>query len=191
MKPTGWSVLRFKFQNTVPPGGRYLATINGQDFSHPERHQLKRQIDAYCDQNKLPRVTELDVLIEDCTCRRITDKFCEGDDEGKPRQKVVTLKDIREATVKVTSASPGYADPGTALDRAVICTKCKLNDRSACPTCTGLVSWGARSVGNREVTGYSQILGVCVIDACLMSAGVFVSKVVPIEGAPDNCWRKA
>lgn len=183
-------MLRFKFQGTVPPGGRYLATLRGTDFSHPERHQLKRLLSSFCSQNKFELPDDLDALIEDCTCRRISAAFCEGEDDGKPRQKVVTLKDIREATLRVTQRHPGFADPGTALERSVICAKCPNNDRSACPTCTGLVSWGSRSVGNREVTGYSQILGVCAIDACLMSAGVFASKAEPIENAPANCWRK-
>lgn len=184
-------MLRFRLQGIVPPGGRYHAEAGGMAFSHPERIQLVRQLESYYIQNKLPIPDNLNAQIEDCTCRKITDKFCMGDDDGIPRPRVVTLKDIREATLKVTMAFPGYADPGTALDRSVICAKCKLNDRSACPTCTGLVSWGAKSVGNREVTGYSQILGVCSMDACLMSAGVFAPKFTPVEGAPDNCWRKA
>lgn len=184
-------MLRFKYQNIVPPGGRYLVTVHGVDFSHPERHQLKRLVDLYCKQNSLELPEDPDALIEDCTCRRITDKFCEGHDDGRPRKRVVTLREIREATLKVTQATPGFADAGTALERAVVCAKCPLSDRSACPTCTGLVSWGSKSVGNREVSGYSQILGVCSLDACLMSAGVFASKFSPIPGAPDNCWRKA
>lgn len=159
-------------------------------FTHPERHQLVRQLETYCAQNRLEEAPDWDAFIEDCTCREITPQFCVGDDDGRPRKRVVTLKDIRDATVRFTSGS-GYADQGTATERAVVCAKCPLSDRSACPTCTGLVSWGTRSVGNREVKGYSDILGVCELDAVLMSAGVFAKSVETRPDAPENCWRKA
>jgi len=181
-------MLRFKFQGIVPPGGRYHGEAGGLAFSHPERGQLIRQLENYYIQNNQPIPEDLNARVEDCTCRQITAKFCEGPEDGLPRRRVVTLRDIRDATTRFVSGE-GFSDPGIARDRAVVCARCKLNDRSACPTCTGLVSWGARSVGNREVSGYSDILGVCVLDAVLMSAGIFAKHVDAFPDEPEECWR--
>lgn len=181
-------MLRFRYRGIVPPGGRYHGTAGGMAFSHPERGQLIRQLENYYIQNNLSIPLDLNAQIEDCTCRQVPEKFCEGTNDGEPRKRVVTLQDIRDATLRFTGGE-GFADAGTALDRAVVCVRCKLNNRAACPTCTGLAAWGTRRVGGREVTGYSDILGVCELDACLMSAGVFARTASIVEGQPDNCWR--
>ncbi len=181
-------MLKFKFPGIVPRGGRYMVEAHGREFNHPEKGQLKRQVELYCEQNKLPVPDGLDALIEDCTCRRQPVKFCIGHDDGKPRKQVVTLSTIRSSTRALLSGE-GFADPGMALERAVICASCKLNDRSACPTCTGLIAWGTREIGNREVPGYSDVLGVCELDGSLMSAGIFAKAVSANPGEPAHCWR--
>ena len=184
-------MLRFKFQGIVPPGGRYFINgdlVDGLTFSHPDRAKALAQVTAYLLQNKREVPSNLNEILEDCVCRQVPIGFCEGPDDGRPRKRVVSLKDIREKTLALVS-STSYADPGVAKERAVICAQCKLNDRSACPTCTGLIAWGARAIGNRTVPGYSDILGICELDGCLMAAGIFAKSMEGVPEAPANCWR--
>ena len=182
-------MLKFALQGITPPGNGYFYEVDGMRFSHPTRVGLFQQITSYYISNGTAVPDRIEALVEDCMCRRLPAKFCTGDDDGLPRRRVVTLKDIREITTRFL-AGEGFADQGTAKDRSVICATCRLNDRSACPTCTGLVAWGVKQAGGREIPGYSDVLGVCELDACLMSAGVFAKTFAPVEGAPEACWRR-
>jgi hypothetical protein len=181
-------MLRFKYKGIVPPGSRYLYAINEHQFSHPERAGLLRQIVTYVVQNGLTMPDDLEAAVEDYTCRQIPAGFCEGDDDGRPRSLALTMADIRGRTVRLITGE-SLADRGMATERAVVCAKCPNNDRTACPTCTGLVAWGVRLVRGQELPGYSDVLGVCTVDGCLMVAGVFAKSTVRPDQAPSNCWR--
>lgn len=181
-------MLRFAREGIVPPGGRYFFEVEGMSFVHPERHMLIRQVENFYIQNQKEIPADLEKQIQDHMCRRLPAGFCAGSDDGLPRKKTVTLADIRSKTLALISGV-GYADPGIAKERAIICVKCAMNDRSACPSCTGLVAWGTRQVGNRTVDGYSDILGICELDGCLMSAGIFAKNTERHGDAPESCWR--
>lgn len=181
-------MLKFALLGITPPGNAYFYDVGNLVLIHPTRVGLLQQIDAYYKANGKATPENIVQLIEDHMCRQLPGKFCVGDADGRPRKRVVTLKEIREVTTAFLSRE-GFADPGVAKDRAVLCATCPRNDRSACPTCTGLVAWGVRQVGGREVPGYGDVLGVCELDACLMSAGIFAKAFENIDGAPAACWR--
>lgn len=182
-------MLDFRVQNVVPPGGRYFYEVPEtryyvEDFTldaaleRVRRHYLE---------NGLAVPDGLRARMKDFMCRRLPEGFCFGTDGQASGIRIYTTAEIRNNTRQLV-VSGGPATPGEAKSRADVCGRCPLNDRSACPTCTGMVSWATRMVGGRT-TGYEQVLGICGVDGVLVAAKVFVANVPGNSGYPEACWR--
>ena len=179
-----------KFRNlrVVPPGGVYFYEVpeTRAYLKHPSRRGLATAVSDHYRTNRLPAPPNLDALIQDFMCRRLPDGFCTG---GGPDVKIVTLRGVREATAKLLSRAGFPATPGEARQRAAVCGSCKLNDRTLCPTCVGLVSWGLKQV-RQPALGFEGWLGVCGVDISAVSAKVYVKSGEASSGHPANCWMK-
>ena len=140
----------FRVTNVVPPGGRYFYEVSEtkvfmEDFT---MNQLLTRLGAHYTQNHLPVPEGLREIVADFMCRRLPTGFCTGD--GPPvGVQIYTVADIRERSRRQATLSTGFVLPAEAVERAKICANCPKNDRSICPTCSGMVAWAIRLVGGR------------------------------------------
>jgi hypothetical protein len=183
-------MLRFRVKNIVPPGGRYFYEVPEskallEDFSMTG---LLARIRGHYADNGLVVPSDIEARVEDHVCRHVPEGFCYGDLDGRPRARVVTLDQIRSKTTALAAGRP-RAHPGLARQRAEICGKCSQNDRSACPTCVGLVSWAQRLGGN-DLGGIANWLGICAVDLTAIPAKVQLKDVPDDPGYPETCWRR-
>jgi len=182
-------MLTFAHKRTVPPGGAYFYTVpdTGVVFREYSYDLLLSKLADYYNENKLTPPDNMKAVVEDYMCRFMPETFCHGDDDGKPRKKVVTLSTIREETLKIAAGNPRVL-PGEAKRRALICSECPRNDRQMCTSCSGLQAW-ARKLAGKSIEGLDAVLGVCEIDATALSAKVHLQDI-PDGDYPENCWRK-
>lgn len=182
-------MLDFRVQNVVPPGGRYFYEVPGTRYSVEDFTMtgLLSRVRKHMHENNLPIADDLECQVKDYMCRRLPTGFCLGDSNTPVGIKIYTMAEVRNNTL-VLGQGNGFVTPGEATTRAQVCGKCALNDRSACPTCTGMVTWAVRFVGGRS-TGYEQILGICVVDGTLIPAKIFLANIPGNPGYPATCWR--
>ena len=187
-------MLRFRAKNIVPPGGKYFYAIEreGQPTIEFEAYSYNTMITTvknYYRANDMQIPVDLSAQIEDYICRRVPGSFCLGSDDGKPRAKVVTLQGLRKQAHDTAMPYRGrFVEVGVAERRALVCASCEFNDRTACPTCVGLVAWGEKFVGGLK-TSYNSYLGVCAKDTLLLPVKVFLPQTPPCEEEmPDFCW---
>jgi len=167
------------------PGGSSV------EFEAYTKDAIILQVSNFYRGNNATVPTDLWSKIQDYMCRRLPEGFCMGSDDGQPRAKVVTLQGIRSKAHEVArSQGTHFVEKGVAEKRAHTCASCEFNDRTACPTCVGLVSWGERFVGGRK-TSYNQYLGICAKDTLLLPVKVYLSRL-PIcnEKLPGYCWAR-
>lgn len=182
--------MEFKVSNVTPPGGRYFYEVPEtrtyfEDLSEMRLHDRLRR--HYAD-NRILWPEDMPARIRDYICRRVPPGFCRGDSADGPTFKIYTTDSVRSSTRRLTGKQ---VTPGAAKSRAEICARCPMNDRTACPTCTGMVAWAQRYVGNKT-TGIDQILGICVADGALIPAKVwFESGSAVTDDVPQTCWRRA
>jgi hypothetical protein len=183
-------MLTFANERTVPPGGAYFYTVpeTGVVFREFSLDRLMDKLASHYAENNLPKPGTLVVLVKDYMCRHFPVTFCIGDDDGKPRKKVVTLSIIRDETLKLAAGNPRVL-PGEAKRRAIICSNCPKNDKQMCTSCSGLQSW-ARKLAGKSIEGLDAALGVCEIDATALSTKVHLQDI-PDGDYPENCWRIA
>lgn len=181
-------MLSFRVANVVPPGNKYFFEVpeTGVYLEDPELGSLLTRLMRHYADNSVPCPGNLEELVRDFICRRMPKGFCWGDDGGAERPKVYTTADIRNATNDMVRRAE-LVTVGEAKPRAVVCGNCKLNDRSACPTCTGMVAWAVRAVSGRS-TGTEELLGICVADGTLIPAKIFVKELPDRPEYPDTCW---
>jgi len=182
-------MLDFRVQNVVPPGGKYFYEVPETRvyFEDLEQTRLEARLKRHLLDNSIPVPENLSKLVRDFMCRRLPSGFCFGETTGAPA-KVLTTAEVRNATTRLTRKA-SFVDAGTARERAEGCGRCALNDRTACPSCTGMVAWAVRAVGGRT-TGLDQILGICLVDGVLVPAKVFVADIADSPNYPETCWRK-
>ena len=126
--------------------------------------------------------------IEDFMCRRLPEGFCTGCDDGKPRARVVTMASIRNDTENIVRNGK-LTPPVLAKFNAEKCNRCQKNNRSMCPTCSGVNAWASRRVGRPDTPASYNWLGVCEVDGTALAAKVNLTGV-PVGDHPDNCWVK-
>jgi len=183
-------MLTFANERTVPPGGAYFYTVPETNavFREYSFDRLMDTLGSYYAGNNITKPGNLTALVKDYMCRHFPVTFCIGDDEGKPRKKVVTLSTIREETLKLAAGNPRVL-PGEARRRAITCSNCPRNDKQMCTSCSGLQSWARKVVGG-GIEGLDDALGVCEIDATALSTKVHLQDI-PEGDYPENCWRIA
>lgn len=179
---------KFRVKNLVPPGGRYFyeEPTTGVRLESPTKSGLTAEIQAHCRTNQLAVPKNLSDLIEDFMCERLPEGFCYG---TGPRAKVITLQQVKKRTSDLAAGNPRLTS-GEARQRAAACGDCELNDRSACPTCVGLVSWSSRLAGN-SIGGMGDWLGVCAVDSVALPTKIFLKNVPENDEYPTGCWRHA
>jgi hypothetical protein len=183
-------MLHFRVHNVVPPGNRYFFLVEQtglrlEDFT---MSGLLGRIRAHYAQNNITGVDISQEIVEDHMCRFLPEGFCHGTLDGRPRAQVITLQQIRQATMDLAAGNPRVA-PGKARHRAAICGTCPKHDRSLCPTCVGLVSWAKRLAG-ASLGGLDEWLGVCTVDTTALAAKVHMTDVPDHPEYPDMCWRR-
>ena len=184
-------MMDFRVQNVVPPGGLYFYELPGvpgrlDDYT---LDGLLRKVEHRMRDNGIEPPADLKADVKNFMCHRLPAGFCYGDPDGTPPVKLFSMAEIRENTRLAVTSSEGFVHPGEAKRRATICASCPGNDRSACPTCVGLVAWALRAVGNRD-TGLSQVLGVCDVTGTAIPSLVQLQAISATGEFPDNCWRK-
>lgn len=181
-------MLRFISQRSVPPGGMYFYQVPETKayFRHPTMQVLLAQVQAHLTENTLPIPPDLEARVQDQMCHFLPEGFCFGDTD-KPRQKFVSLADIRKATADLHRGNT-KVDPGEAERRARTCSNCSSNDRAACTSCTGMTEWARKLVG-ATLSGLDSALGICKIDCTALSAKVHLSRIPDSAEYPENCWR--
>jgi len=181
--------MKFANERTIPPGGWYFYTVpeTGVTIKSLTRVGFFDKIRKHYGENSLECPDDLEDLVMDFMCRRLPRGFCHG--EGSGSVNVVTMSDVKRRTVQA-AAGQERVTPGEAKERAAICGRCKLNDRSACPTCSGLNAWASR-LGGVKVPGSASYLGICRADGLATSAGVAL-KDAPVDKdeVPEHCWRR-
>lgn len=183
---------QFRVKNLVPPGGRYFYVVPETEVrvEAPTSMGILKEVRKHLQENSLP-VPEDSVMmlrIQDHMCRFLPDGFCFGDDDGgSPRVKVLMIQDIKTRTSAAAAGNPRVA-PGEARTRAVICSQCPQNDRSACPSCVGITAWSTRLAG-QTIGGMSEWLGVCRVDAVALPTKIFLKNIPDAPEYPATCWR--
>ena len=182
-------MLQFRVKNVIPPGGRYFFEVKEtgvrlEDFT---MSGAKLKVKAHMRENGIEVPEDLEARIEDHICRHAPEGFCFGDLDGKPRARVVTLQSVKTNTSSL-QAGNSRIDIGMARTRARTCGQCKMNDRSACPSCVGMVAWARRMAG-RQLGGLDEWLGVCMVDAVAIPVKVHLSHIPSNPDYPDDCWR--
>jgi len=182
-------MLRFASKRSGPPGGMYFYEVpeTGVAFQHPGRTALVESVRKHYYENNLECPGDLESRLEDFMCRMLPAGFCTGDDEGRPRRKAVSYGSIREATLKLATGNP-RVDPGEAERRALACSRCPLNDRTACTSCSGMTEW-ARKLSGKTLTGLDSALGICHVDCTALSAKVHLRDIPASDEYPETCWR--
>ena len=180
-------MLSFRVPRLVPQGGwRYEVPETGVLIEAGHRGDLLSAIRKHCAANDIEVKPGLEARVEDWICRRVSKDFCFGDEDGRPRARVMTMQKVREVTMAAVQVSKGRADPGIAERRAKYCGNCARHSRAMCTSCTGVVRWAARTVGVREY-GYMDWLGLCDVDGVALAALVHLKNVEPKDRPPD-CW---
>ena len=183
--------MEFANSRTIPPGGHYFYEV-------PETRVLIKdltyggaiaRIRKNYAENGLPVPEDLEKRVIDFMCRLLPKGFCQGADDGKPRPRMMLMSEVKRTTA-AAAATKSRVTPGEANRRALICGGCPLNDRSGCPTCSGLNAWASK-LGGVPVPGGATYLGICKADGLAMSAGVALEHAPAVNKAPENCWRRA
>lgn len=181
--------MKFANDRTVPPGGQYFYQVPETQvvITSLTRVDFFDMIRKHYGENGLVCPKDIEDVALDFMCRRLPKGFCQG--EGKLVGTIITMSQVRQKTMDA-AAITGRVTPGEAKRRALICGACPMNDRSSCPTCSGVNAWAGR-LGGVRVPGGDTYLGICRADGLAMSAGVALESA-PVTGeVPDQCWRKA
>jgi len=180
-------MLSFANARTIPPGGRYFYEVPETRviISSLTLHDFFDKVRRHYAENGLVAPANLEELAFDFMCRRLPKGFCQG--EG-PVSKTMTMSDVKLKTVEMAGTTKRVT-PGEARKRAHICANCPLNDRSGCPTCSGVNAWAAR-LGGVPVPGGATFLGICGADGLVLSAGVAFEDAPVKAEVPEHCWRR-
>ena len=181
--------MKFANDRTVPPGGQYFYQVpeTGVVITSLTRVDFFDRIRKHYGENSLACPKDIEDIALDFMCRRLPKGFCQGD--GEMVINVITMSQVRQNT-EAAARGASRVTPGEAKRRALICGACPMNDRSGCPTCSGLNAW-ATGLGGVPVPGGATYLGICRADGLAMAAGVALESV-PVTGeVPELCWRKA
>ena len=190
----------FRQKNQVPPGGRffYQTPDSKAQFQGPTLADVQRQVEEHYALNKMAIPGNLGALIEDFVCRHVDPGFCEGDAEGRPQARPVTIWHIVHATKLLFNRafqSDFFVPRSEAERRASICARCPRNVAGICSGCHGMASRFA-SVLHSRTTSRDSSLHVCLACGCYLPAKVHVANKylddsrLPVEDVPDFCWRK-
>ena len=182
-------MLKFTCQRSGPPGGMYFYETPDTKvlFRHPTMEAVLRAVYMHYHENGITAPDNLEALVQDQMCLLLPESFCTGDDEGRPRPKIVTLASIRKNTLELAAGNPRVG-PGVAERRGRTCSNCPYNDRTGCTTCTGITDW-ARKVAGATLSGLDAALGICQIDCTALSAKVHLSEIPDSDEYPETCWR--
>jgi hypothetical protein len=178
--------MRFVTYNTMPPGGVFFFQLGADYVSAPSRIQICAKVKALHLKHGVPCHPDPWEMIMDHMCQRLPSGYCTEPVENGV--KMYTVADIKANTQKLFGKM--VADPASIRDRLSVCVGCKLNKRSLCPTCTGLLPW-ILSGSKRAKVSADDFVSVCAADAVFISALVSVEQEGKApETCSDNCWRR-
>lgn len=190
-------MLRFRFRQSVPPGGKWFYQIPGtivyfEDYG--SYYALERKVKQYYGVNGLGVPDNLRDLIEDYICSVVTPSFCEGEHPGMPRRTPpLTFFEAVERTEKF------YRGQGRSVvllkearDRAACCQRCSENNLGLCSSCNGLRALASGFVGGRKLP-QDSMLGVCQVYRLPLNGLVHTQlKVDDLnDKAPADCWTRS
>ncbi len=181
-------MLEFRVKNIVPPGGAYFYEVDGRSLQAATRSGLMSQIHAAYASLGQPVPADIGARVEDFMCRRLPVAFCTGPDDGLPRARVVTIQGLKQDTDRLIAQSPALAPPTLVRFRATTCNSCGKNNRSMCPSCSGINAWAARRVGRPDTPALFNWLGVCACDGIALAAKVHLTELPHNDEYPETCW---
>lgn len=193
---------RFRYHDTVPPGGKWFYTVpvtNRYFESLSSLRELARAVLGHLAVNKLPTpsIEDISAEIEQHMCSRLPKGFCSDPNVGIPGIDFFSILRATELLTKRTLL-PGeafFVPAHEAHRRAAICAGCSKNLRHVCTSCNGLRDTFAKMVSNRNTNLDSQ-LGICEACGCGLTAKVHIDRKhlrsSPEEQAvlPVFCWMK-
>lgn len=190
----------FRQKQQVPPGGRffYQTPDTHVQFSGPSLHDVLRQVEAHYALNGRDAPANLPALVEDYVCRHVDPSFCEGDAEGRPQVRPITVWHVLHATKLLLNRSfrsDFFVPRSEAERRASICATCPRNLAGICTGCHGMASRFAASLHSR-VTSRDSSLHVCAACGCYLPAKVHIANKYLddsrflVDDLPDFCWRR-
>jgi hypothetical protein len=184
-------MLEFRVTNVVPPGGQYFYDVEGYPVQAATRTGLRTKINqAYA---ALGSEVPADIWeqVMDHMCRHLPEGFCTGDDDGKPRAKVLTLQQVRKNTEDVVQQSE-MAPPSQSRFQAEKCLRCDKNNKRICTSCSGVSAWASRRVGRPDMPASYSYLGICEVTGAALVAQVNLMNLPENEEYPDDgtCWAR-
>lgn len=197
---------RLRYENSGPPGGVW-------SYFDPDLNQLVESYrmvdDLVLDVNRL-RVTnghpalpveELTEKVYAYICDRAPPGFCRGVNPTKHRR-ALSVASISNFTRALAAIVWGQAtgkevyNPNPAK-AAEVCSKCPLNRREYCSSCTGLESVARLLLRQNQTTPLDRTLGACEACGCMLRVKVHyhpdvLRSVVKKADEPlypqDACW---
>ena len=181
-------MLEFRVKNIVPPGGAYFFEVDGVPLHDATRTGLRTRIArAYAAKGEQVPI-DIEAQIMHFMCLRLPEGFCMGAADGSVRNKVLTIQALRTNTENLVRKASGMAPPTKAKFNARRCNQCSLNNRSMCPTCSGINAWASRRVGRPETPAEYNWLGVCTVDGTALAAKVNLEGLPNNNDYPSTCW---
>lgn len=180
-------MLEFRVKNIVPPGGIYFYEVDEVPLQDYTRSGLLTKIRAAYRAKGEDAPADIWAKVEDFMCRRLPETFCDGTDDGRPRARVLTIKQVQKNTADAIQKYD-RCGPAKAKLHAEKCNQCPLNNRSMCPTCSGINRWASMAVGRPDTPASFDYLGVCEADGTALVAKVNLEDVEPNDNLHEDCW---
>lgn len=179
--------MRFRHLTSTPPGGVYFYEVDGhyvEARTSADICLLVKDLHA-----SLGRPVPFDPmsLVMAHMCPSMPPGFCDG--PGGVETSLMRVGEVKARTAELFGRTP--APPVVVRERLHACLSCSENERASCPSCSGLLDWVLKGVGNRTRIPADDFAFVCRPSRVFVSALASVDDPgPPPEGAPDSCWRK-
>jgi len=188
-------MMRFRYSNAAPPGGKWFYRLNGLWFeSYHGKNDLLDKVRKHYAVNGKEVPANLDEIVCDFICQQLPDGFCEGEREGKPdfeAKPLTYFEVVMELEKLFRGRKYRYVDSRTAKDHGTVCYSCPANRLGMCTTCNGLRGTASKFIGGRTVSGLDDYLGVCAAYRVPASALIHVEPVTFPVNRPATCWTRA
>lgn len=178
---------RFKSYNSEPPGGVYFYSLNGEFIQAKSRPAIGIMVKRLHIKHGLPAPPNPFELVMAHMCPSMPAGMCAGETDVRTGLSVTKVKENTRALF-----GRPVAHPVLIRERLYTCLSCPQNNRSSCPSCSGLMAWVLDGMGNRSAIPADSFAYVCAAHAAFVSALVTVDELggdIP-ETCPPACWRR-